>query len=189
MTRRIICISHKYVVNYFHVKRKIYSELKQEKKQLKKQLAELPKLEVGKWITDKSNNWDSMLFITGLQGECFTAYGLDCKGNWTNNTGSSLCSYRPATDKEVETALIKEAKKRGFKEGVKYKNNGGTINKLKSNNFIYEYVSGVGMTIGTEDIWFYSNGKWAEIIEEPKTVTLNGEYNRTQLTDILNNQL
>ena len=35
----------------------------------------------------------------------------------------------------------------------------------------------------------FKNGKWAEIIEEPKTITLNGKYNRIQLTDILNNQL
>ncbi len=164
-------------------------EIKTEKKQLKKQLKELPSLEVGKWYKtdDKTEFLINILDLGDLRyGK---AYGFGNSGTWYDESRFGFRNLTPATDKEVETALIKEAKKRGFKEGVKYKTNGGTINKLKSNNFIYEYVSGVGMTIGTEDIWFFCNGKWAEIIEEPKTITLNGEYNRIQLTDILNNKL
>jgi hypothetical protein len=43
------------------------------------------------------------------------------------------------------------------------------------------------MTLGTEDIWFYSKGKWAEIIK-PKTVNLNGDYTEVQLKNVLNSQ-
>ena len=51
---------------------------------------------------------------------------LDGTGEWTNKYTFWECyrySYTPATDKEVEEALIKEAKRRGFEnEGVEFVN-------------------------------------------------------------------
>ena len=171
-------------------------ELKQEKKQLKKQLKELPSLEVGKWYN--SDN-DSLIFITEFLDSCdFDGYGF-FHGKWENKS-YNYYSYEyglvPATDKEVETALIKEAKKRGFKEGViveSFIHN----RKLECKNVISgtEFISYAGINklhFGIDNgncVVVFHKGKWAEIIEEPKTVTLNGKYNRIQLTDILNNQL
>lgn len=167
-------------------------ELKQEKKQLKKQLKELPNLEVGKWITDNSSYWDSMLFITKINGSMFEAYGLDCKGRWVDCTYLNLSSYRPATDKEVETALIAEAKKRGFKDGVRFKGVAG----VQSNEEIqigekrpikFGFANSV-LGLYCENSWIFRKGKWAEIIK-PKTVHIpSGDYTETQVKDILNNK-
>lgn len=169
--------------------------IKQEKKQLKKQLKELPNLEVGKWYKYPNHeNW--LLCIVGFKdGMVVNSYGFDCNSGWMdgwNQKGiTEMGNVTPATDKEVETALIAEAKKRGFKKGVRYKslyndydsgmvNNSGLIYKSKINCL---YVKSGEMI----DVIF-RKGNWAEIIEEPKTVHIpSGDYTETQLKDILNN--
>lgn len=81
---------------------------------------------------------------------------------------------RPATDKEVEEALIKEAVKRGFKEGVTIKNHQG-VNVLKEIDFIYtdRYNNGIYNKQG-QGFWVFINGVWADIIEtkEPEKTKL-----------------
>jgi hypothetical protein len=169
------------------------AENKQERKQLKQQLKDLSSLEVGRWYKVFRDEKETSSLVV-FNGYNILTYGFThINRSWTESYGCSSSfrnpdyRYSPATDKEVKEALIKEAKKRGFKEGVKYTNNGGGTNQLKSSDLIYEYVSGVGMTLGTEDIWFYSKGKWAEIIK-PKTVNLNGDYTEVQLKNVLNSQ-
>jgi hypothetical protein len=78
----------------------------------------------------------------------------------------------PATEKEVEEALIKEAKKRGFKDGVKYKN------RLDSFGFINDscwefngksnYLGQRGNKVNRLH-FIFDEGKWAEIIKETIT--------------------
>ena len=76
---------------------------------------------------------------------------------------------RLATEEEVSEALINEAKKRGYKEGVKCKF--GIIEDIRTietNDFVFklEYNTlGIKLKNGNADIIF-KNGKWAEIIEE-----------------------
>ena len=98
-------------------------------------------------------------------------YGFD-DSDWQGDTRNCLehygnsCGYELATDQEVETALIKEAKKRGFKEGVTIKclnNNFHNTYKLKS-TFNDLYIEDGDLWFGTEEIFI--NGKWAEIIED-----------------------
>jgi len=65
-----------------------------------------------------------------------------------------------ATDKEVEQALIKEAKKRGFKKGV--------YSKCLWNKITKKLEQG-GFHNDRNELWFcgahiFDNGKWAEII-------------------------
>jgi len=167
-------------------------ELKQEKKQLKKQLKELPSLEVGKWYN--SDN-DSLIFITEFLDSCdFDGYGF-FHGKWENKS-YNYYSYEyglvPATDKEVETALIKEAKKR-YKKGdlISFEGHKGNVigNIYWASGSKCVSVETNNKSRGNENFPLMLKGKWAEIIEEHKTVTLNGKYNRIQLTDILNNQL
>ena len=119
--------------------------------------------EVGKWYKGSSD-------IIGFYESRYGNYGIGYKGEWSNDvTIDDFIFWTPATDKEVETALIKEAKKRGFKEGVKFEvTRDGRINTLDSNNFVYENVIGVGMCLATSNYWFFNKGKWATIIEEPK---------------------
>ena len=170
-------------------------EIKQEKKQLKKQLKELPSLEVGKWYKSIGGGFKYLLYLVSIDNglDSCTAYGFVDDEFYIETDINFDMKQVPATDKEVETALIKEAKKRGFKEGVSIitpKGNKVTqkCNKYHFNKHLNIFATNESYTELNFDSIFIG-GKWAEIIEEPKTVTLNGKYNRIQLTDILNNQL
>ena len=74
-------------------------------------------LEVGKWY--KSTTLSNVFLF--LKDKEYGRYGFDSNG-WYNVTDSNFelepDKWTLATKEEVETALIAEAKKRGFKEGV-----------------------------------------------------------------------
>jgi hypothetical protein len=175
---------------------KDYKQTKKHLKQLKQQLKDLPSLEVGRWYKvfrgDKEKN-----SLVVFNGHGVSTYGFShIYQNWTESYGchntfsNEEYDYEPATNKEVEEALIKEAKKRGFKEGVKVKcakdNTEWYLiknaNKLSSGVSIEENF----ITDGSGAYWFFE-GKWATIIK-PKTVNLNGDYTEVQLKDVLNSQ-
>jgi len=131
----------------------------------------LPLLEVGKWYKLINRN-DTMILC--YQGEGSSSYGFSSRGVWSNSLGSawvnsSDCETTELTDEEVETALIAEAKRRGFKEGVKMKTawNICTVDKIESNEFTYDgYGGDVDLFL---DGWsVFNNGKWATIIEDAK---------------------
>ena len=92
-------------------------------------------------------------------------------GKWIENVYHSLSShlknYRLATEEEVREALIKEAKKRGYKKGVKCKFGAVEhIRTLKTNEF--KFVKNELVILdskGFGDVIF-KNGKWAEIVIE-----------------------
>ena len=100
----------------------------------------------------------------------FYGYGFGpLKKVWDENyyANEGLCTL--ATDKEVEEALIKEAKRRGFKEGVRVErlleNNLGSLggdSKTCENKQIKLYRG--HLSIGNLLI-FHKTGKWAEIVE------------------------
>lgn len=161
-------------------------ELKQEKKQLKKQLNELPSFEVGKWYNIK-NGIAYLTYNSGL------GYGVHCD-EWRDELFvDEYTILSLATDKEVETALIKEAKRRGYKAGVKIKSfcpptYAFNLNCRPIRMCFQHYNGGDDKALRMGGACIYSNGKWAEIIEQPKTVSLNGVYTKIQLTDIINNR-
>ena len=74
-----------------------------------------------------------------------------------------------ATEEEVSEALINEAKKRGYKEGVRCQF--GLIKEIRTsetNDFVFKleyYTLGIKRKNGNTDVIFRS-GKWAEIIEQ-----------------------
>jgi hypothetical protein len=85
-----------------------------------------------------------------------------------------------ATKKEVEEALIAEAKRRGFKEGVTVAWDGTVIiNNLKE-SFTMS-VDGGRLKENNSNWNIFKNGKWAEIIEVP-------EYTMEQLQDKLGHE-
>jgi len=72
-------------------------------------------LEVGKWY----KTIIATFYVTELNP--LKSYGF-YSGVWEKERKTAVINkIKPATDKEVETVLIKEAKKRGFKEGAKVK--------------------------------------------------------------------
>jgi len=167
-------------------------ENKQERKQLKQQLKDLPSLEVGKWYWSKYSKWTYLLYLVSIDDtiDSCTAYGF-VDGEWYSQNDINFNTDQvQATDKEVEEALIKEAKKRGFKEGVVINTangifNNSTIDHYDSITFDLFIYKKTELFFGSKSIFL--DGKWAEIIK-PKTVNLNGDYTEVQLKDVLNSQ-
>ena len=154
-----------------------------EKKHAKKLLQEFipeafeTKLEVGRWYKLKDNPKILALY------DCFKhhrpyAYLFNENGNYEYRVEFSLFElptyWELATEEEVREALINEAKKRGYKKGVKCKF--GIIEDIRTIetnifdwNGKYLFVRCIN---GNADIIFRS-GKWAEIIEEPTKEEIN----------------
>ena len=132
-------------------------------------------LEVGRWYKLKDNPKILALY------DCFKhhrpyAYLFNANGDYEYKVEFSLFElptyWELATEEEVREALIKEAKKRGYKEGVKCKFGIiEDIRTLETNDFEFklEYNTLViKRKDGNSDIIF-RNGKWNEIIEEEPT--------------------
>jgi len=123
-------------------------------------------LEIGKWYRDTTSKTCLILYNGGR-----LAYGFGRNtGDWLEDYivyNSDLTDYKLATDKEVEEALIKEAKKRGFKEGVVVDcflvSGNGTIDQYDEDNVYYEIDDKNSLNYGNKMI--YKEGKWATIIE------------------------
>lgn len=125
-------------------------------------------LEVGKWY-----NYEGGLFcFQGLKDGLLRGYGImNYYDSWTDecNLGKRPNLWKSATHQEVEQALIKEAEKRGFKEGVNatrewiYPN--ARLVTLNRNNYTFN-PSINSLTLDGWEIFY--KGKWAEIITKPK---------------------
>ena len=131
-----------------------------------------PKLEVGKWY--KNTKMDYLFNFTKVNDEILKGYGFSSYGygvdTWTNPNYARM-NWRLATDKEVETALISEAKKRGFKEGVKVRTVIDKVERTLQGCFIYEYPNILKFYCSKESYNYptiFKDGKWAEIIEDSK---------------------
>ena len=130
-----------------------------------------PKLEVGKWY--KSPKYGKAIFyITNITNKKVDAYGLNYKYEWKNEKefGDSISEdYELATDKEVETALISEAKKRGFKEWVTISSEWIESEILVNGDELF-FDEHLELCLGSKSSYFtiFKDGKWAEIIEDSK---------------------
>lgn len=93
-------------------------------------------------------------------------YGIDASGDWfkaKSNANYNECeSNREATEQEVETALINEAK-------IRYRNDVNILSLAFNND-----IDKLGLTfqyyLDRNDLWsngikIFNNGKWAGIIE------------------------
>lgn len=133
-----------------------------------------PKFETGKWYVDFT---DSLFFAKSINTECFVG---DFNGYYVNgsigiwNITSQI--KREATNSEIETALIQEAERRGFKDGVKYLSVEGKypmqIESPTWSFWVRENGNNCFSYTEFANCIFY-NGKWAEIIED--TLTINGQ--------------
>jgi len=157
-------------------------------KDLQRQLDELkaePVLEVGKWYKDTEYK-NELWCITGKN----RGFGFDAMGHWSDESElPSNKKFTPATPEEVETALIKEAKRRGFKEGVSVKSIYFDSVLKKHGKIRFELSENGKLRMWSEKTFYYdtneddntketyleifNKGKWAEIITEPKVV-VNG---------------
>lgn len=156
------------------------SEIKQDLKSMFPQAFE-SELEVGKWY---KSDYPLLIFITEVKHHELVGYGFNAVGFYSegtfctraderNRVDYNTFNFKPATDKEVETALINEAKRRGFKEGVEIK----PINKVIHLNNKIDLEYNTCFYESENEFWMggyclFKDGKWAEIISEPIEVTL-----------------
>ena len=80
-------------------------------------------LEVGKVYKYMSFNQGKFMFKFNGDFGINSCYGFSAKGEWSNNLGvweNKVNLYEEATKEEWLKALKEEAKRRGFKKGVKY---------------------------------------------------------------------
>lgn len=120
--------------------------------------------EVGKWY--KRINEKTLFFIESISGNWFKVYGFDCGGSWMNDENPQTIYSKTeilATDQEVQEALINEAKKRGFKKGVKFYSIASNNEfKMSNDDFLYQPDS---KCLSAYNGCVFSKGKWAEPIK------------------------
>lgn len=125
-------------------------------------------LELNKWYVYGR----SLLNYQGLNNkDLIQAYGFLEDKSWmeTSNCGNDFKQWKEATPEEVETALINEAKKRGYKEGVTitWKNKPKLIYTLGDDEFDYLRSNNV-LVFGNYGI--FDGEQWAEILPQEKTL-------------------
>ncbi len=128
-------------------------------------------LEVGRWYKEKRK---SKLIICFTDVENGYGYGLNRIDEWvTDFRRNDKEVFELATPKEVETALINEAKKRGFVNGVIVEKSGinsdfnMTFYPIKENNLKYFHLLNI---LDSREGHIFDNGKWATIIPQPLTL-------------------
>ena len=155
------------------------------KKEIQKEFPEIGEpYEVGDWVWVKSPYFlygERMLVY--FNGFSSYTYGFGFEKEWTESFGFSVwhkgMGITKATDQEVADALIAEAKKRGFKEGVTiipvdYKN------PQKISDPFYHINNHRVITSSPQSEWskncsnpaIYSNAVWALIVEQQTELTL-----------------
>jgi hypothetical protein len=137
----------------------------------------LDELEVGWYKINKNNEnyFSNLKWLCYHDGNRFV-YGFECSGDWClfkqNYKGSG--DEERATEEEVKEALISEAKRRGFKEGVRfvsvYPDSQRNEVEITRCNFSYDGIEEPYLFI--DSMCAFYNGKWATIIEEPKEMTV-----------------
>lgn len=149
--------------------------------QFKRDSGLLNELEVGEWYKCEKSKAIIYYRVDGWDN-----YGFNNSGEWTKEycLSSDSTIWTKATHEEVETALIAEAKKRGFKEGVTIK-----VAHVNEEEKLYEfnpylnddnilYSQSKCNINGAERTLFY-NGYWATIINTELT-ELEEQYSKVE---------
>lgn len=130
-----------------------------------------PKLEVGKWYWHLDN---LLFFVREINGSKCFGYGL-WGDDWFNgeypihDMNDSDSDIREASKEEVEKALIEEAKRRGFKEGVRFIPlyvDGSEYNNANTFEGDLSYDESENSLDLDCSFRVFANGKWATIIDE-----------------------
>jgi hypothetical protein len=125
---------------------------------------------VGNWYKNPATGQAVFYVVNIIEDRCF-CYGVNYSGEWRDECDFCFASGQNsilATDKEVEQVLIKEAKKRGFKQGIMFKSahsgyKGPVLGYLLEEDGSLHSKGDCGCIFNSE------NGKWAEIIKETIT--------------------
>ena len=137
------------------------------------------KLDVGEWY---KNQYGCLFNFNGgydlREDPC--GYGVDINKKWVESEklGWGQDGLEKATPEEVKDALVAEAEKRGFKEGVTINNsevyNQKTDNDILTKGYFLFNKHGLHWAENENSWWsIFKDGKWAEIIEP--TITTQTE--------------
>ena len=158
------------------------SEWKQKIEKEFPKLFKTTELEAGKWykLTESYKPLYKGMVFQFLKyqhkDKCFaivdhSAFGISD----SNYLAPPTKTLTPATEEEVKDALIKEAKKRGFKNGVSIKYHVDEIGNIRhkqgscslriDTNREMVYVRNGDVKIQFDAAVIFHNGKWAEIVE------------------------
>ena len=135
-------------------------------------------IKVGNWYKGSYNDNRNIIFYAreidedeDIIGYGFVENGWSYNAIFSNLDSETMKTIKPATNEEVEAALIKEAKKRGFKEGVKFKGLSEGLGDVVAITTVKYDINNKSLYSNGE--WIFKDGQWSEIIEEPKVV-ING---------------
>ena len=141
-----------------------------------------PSLEVGKWY--KNDKYPNLVYLekhtkerdlTNEFGTFAIGYGFtfnDSPEWYSQLIFANTRNFTLATPQEVETALINEAKRRGFTFGKYFKElqdeeNGSLFDKSGKCGKWFEFKNNKLFVIGHGRWKIFDNGTWATIINEP----------------------
>lgn len=156
--------------------------LEAELQKLKNEVKE-PKIENGKWYKTNCLGGSIFYLTESPVEDCYVSgYGFE-NGDWcdlSEHYWTLEQKYKPtlATHQEVEEALIKEAKKRGFKEGVRFKSalyKYDCVITTYEFDFHFDYMDMCKNVLFCNGNAIFSNGVWAEIVKY-KTIKIGGRY-------------
>lgn len=124
---------------------------------------------VGDWVVKDTHDFLFRITHINSNGDVL-GYGFDI-GDWLSADDESWCGIteidRLATSYEVESALIKEAKRRGYKEGVTIKS-AMNLAPVDINDLDYVFNrDSTGDDLSLGGCCIYMKGEWAEIIDQP----------------------
>ena len=147
------------------------SEWKEAIEETYPEFNEQVKLEVGKWYKYTKHDCNFLFNITGIDKLVdggVIAYGFDDDSwevcdRWLDD--SDYKDIKPATDQEVKEALIKEAKKRGFEEGVMYQTAFGDSTHRINGELDFGFCGRINIHAKKSNGIIFENGKWGTIIE------------------------
>lgn len=132
-------------------------------------------LEAGRWYTP-CNKYEgiALLRFENPKNKHSCGYGFDFKGEWTkiySIIASDRIVFRESTSQEVEAALISEAKKRGFKKGVRYLSAWNNEAYCIYPQDLYYNAKKNCLATHNGNECVFQNGQWATIIQ-PEKMTL-----------------
>lgn len=135
-------------------------------------------LQVGKWYKRPHNS--ALFYVTeilNIDSNYCKVFGFNNLGHWMPENAKTFPDNDfEATPKQVETALINQAKKRGFVEGAKFKDAryGKNLYKVSNESIFRLYDNEILCTEDYGNGTVFYKGKWAEIItEETKVITMD----------------
>lgn len=145
-------------------------------------------LEVGKWYKRDTDEIGTFLFLEDKNEFHLTGYGF-CEGDWVGRDveeeykGWCTMGWTLATPEEVKSALVEEAKRRGFEkwndQNVKCTTGKIVIPSGQAEKQYFDFISEHN-SLSLHGIEVFDKGKWAEIIEQPQSI-LDGKPKQKEI--------